>query len=161
MGYNLDDMLEGLTKSRQMFLRHLEGLREDQWDWQPYPQCMSIRQTLRHLIVDDRTALESLRTGLDIDYGQWGETEEEISRLLELLRDSHQNLLDYLRANFADAAPETEICAWGTWRKLPQGIAHFSSEDYYHTGQVSFIRMASDPEWDYYAAIYGASESNA
>ena len=38
---------------------------------------------------------------------------------------------------------------------LPQGIAYFSSEDFYHMGQVSFIRQASDPTWNYYEAIYG------
>ena len=33
-----------------------------------------------------------------------------------------------------------------------------SSEDYYHAGQITFIRMATDPQWDYYRSIYNFAE---
>lgn len=157
MDYTLEDIINGLTTSRQMFLKHIANLRDDQWDWQPYPQCMSIRQTLQHLITDDRAALQSLQTGHEPTYKSLRPAEQEIDRLLELMEESHQQLISYLREHYANAPLDTEICVWGWKMKLPQGIAYFSSEDFYHMGQVAFIRQASDPEWDYYEAIYGVS----
>ena len=49
---------------------------------------------------------------------------------------------------------DTEVSAYGTPMKLGRAIAHLSSEDFYHAGQVAFIRIATDPSWDYYAVIY-------
>lgn len=154
MSYILEDMLSGLIASRQMFFKHLEGLREDQWDWKPYAECFSIRQTLRHLILDDRAAVNSLETGKEPDYEALRAYDHDIAVLRVLLDESHQNLLSCLRRHYTDAPHDTEICVWGSWYKLPSGIAYFSSEDFYHMGQVAFIRMASDPTWDYYGAIY-------
>ena len=150
-------MVLGLEELRRMLLRHLDGLNDDQWDWRPYPQCFSIRQTLRHLILDDRAALDSLQTGKEPDYDAYRTFEGDLARIFEELRESQENLIAYLRRRYADAPPETDICIWGVWRKLPQGIAYLSSEDFYHTGQIAFIRQASDPTWNYYQAIYGVT----
>ena len=50
---------------------------------------------------------------------------------------------------------DAEFSAFGSKMKLAAGIPHLSSEDYYHAGQVSYIRMATDPAWDYYGHVYG------
>ena len=150
-------MILGLMESRETLLRHLKGLRDDQWDWRPYPQCFSIRQTLRHLVLDDRAALDSLKTGKAPNYDAYRTFEGDMEKLYAELRESHENLITHLRSLYADAPPDTNICIWGVWRKLPQGIAYLSSEDFYHMGQIAFIRMASDPTWNYYKEIYGVS----
>jgi hypothetical protein len=50
---------------------------------------------------------------------------------------------------------DAEVALWGTPQKLGRAIAYLTAEDFYHAGQIAFIRMASDPEWDYYACVYG------
>lgn len=54
MAFDVDSLIEGVRESRRFFLKHLKGLRDDQWEWKPYPECKSIRETLAHLVSDDR-----------------------------------------------------------------------------------------------------------
>jgi len=75
-----------------------------------------------------------------------------------MLDTSFTTLLEQLVSRYADQPLDTEVSTFGSPRKLGVAIPFFSSEDYYHTGQVAFIRMASDPTWNYYAAIYGFGE---
>jgi hypothetical protein len=46
------------------------------------------------------------------------------------------------------------VTLWGQERKLGSALAFLTSEDYYHAGQVAFIRLATNPEWDYYGEIF-------
>lgn len=158
MAFTLDDLMAGLRFRRKWFLKHLDGLREDQWDWKPYPECKSIRETLAHLIVDDQAALQSLQTGKEPDYETLLKTvsaQQSVSQLLALLSEFHEKLCEFLQKQYAKAPLDAEVCIWGHKMKLASGIPFLSSEDYYHTGQVAFIRMATDPKWDYYGSIYG------
>ncbi len=155
MALTLDDLIDSVRASRRFFLKHLNGLRDDQWDWKPYPECKTLRETLAHLIVDDRAALQSLETKAEPDYEALQESEHDIARLRTLLDESHARLCDYLKTHYADAPLDTEINVFGEPKKLAPGIAYFSSEDFYHAGQAAFIRIATDPAWDYYASIYG------
>lgn len=158
MAYDLNDVLGSIRRSRQFFLKHLQGLRDDQWDWKPYPECKSITETLVHLVVDDRAALQSLRTGGEPDYEaiSTATTEEaggDRDRARAMLDASHARLCAFVGATYEGKPLDTEVSAWGAPVKLG-GLGLLSSEDYYHAGQVAYIRMASDPAWDYYAAIY-------
>jgi uncharacterized damage-inducible protein DinB len=155
MALTLDDLLDALRRSRAYFLKHVEGLKDEQWDFKPFPECKSVRETLQHLIIDDRAAVDSIRTGEDPNYEEGPYSIKDLSQLKQTLTDSHEALLQELRIRYANAPIDSEICVWGAQDKLGTGIAYFSSEDFYHAGQVAFLRMASDPEWDYYAAIYG------
>lgn len=155
MPLTLDDLLAGLERSREHFLKHLDGLDDDQWDFKPFPECKSIRETLQHLVVDDRAALNSLRSGEEPDYEAGACNEKDIDALRALLDQSHQTLINEIRIRYANSPLDTDICVWGSHEKVGAGVPYFSSEDFYHAGQVAFIRMASDPEWDYYEAIYG------
>ena len=154
MPATLDDLIGLLQRSRDHFYKHLNGLNEDQWDFKPYSECMSIRETLQHLVVDDRTALESIKTGEEPDYEAHACDETDIARLRQILKESHQALLNEIKSRYANSPLDADVCIWGRHDKLI-GIPYFSSEDFYHTGQVSFIRMASDPSWNYYETIYG------
>jgi uncharacterized damage-inducible protein DinB len=161
MAFNTADLIEGLRASRRHLLKHLNGLREDQWDWKPYPECKSIREALPHLITDDRAALQSLETGGEPDYGTLLEQANQecaglgTDAVRALLDASHERLCAYIADRFKDAPADTEVSAYGAPMKLGRAVPYLSSEDFYHAGQIAFIRMATDPAWDYYAVIYG------
>jgi uncharacterized damage-inducible protein DinB len=158
MAVTLNDLLNSVRDSRRHFLKHLTGLRDDQWDWKPYPECKSIRETLMHLHVDDKAALFSVQTNEEPDYeGMLAAAEmKEVAQLRAQLDESFETLLQEIQTRYADAPLDAEICIFGSKMKLAIGIPHLSAEDFYHAGQVAFIRMATDPDWNYYAAVYGA-----
>ena len=149
------DYVQALQDSRTHFFKHIAGMTDDQCDWKPYPECKNVRETLAHIVVDDTMALQSLQTGEEPDYDAAQVAERDLPTLRTMLDQSHQALCAYLLAHYADASPDTEICVWGSKKPLALGLPIFSSEDYYHAGQVAFIRQATDPAWDYYTAIYG------
>jgi len=155
VAFDVDSLIEGVRESRRHFLKHLKGLRDDQWDWKPYPECKSIRETLAHLVSDDRAYMEILRTGAMPDFQAVEEHETDVTKLLLRLEKSHEELCGFLRERFADTPLDTEVFFFTGKEKLGRAILGISSEDHYHAGQVAFIRMATDPSWDYYAAIYG------
>jgi uncharacterized damage-inducible protein DinB len=158
MAVTLNDLLDGVRSSRRFFFRHLDGLTDAQWDWKPYPECKSVRETLMHLHADDRAALFSLQTGEEPDYEALtsGPPEQDNAKLRAMLEESFTTLLNEIQTRYADAPLDAEICIYGSKMKLATGVPHLSSEDFYHSGQVAFVRMATDPTWDYYASVYGA-----
>ena len=161
MALTLESLLEGVRASRRQFFKHLEGLTDEQALWKPYPECKSVRETLVHLIQVDQAALDSLKTGtLDA----WSTLEPQIAtetksltlpELRSLLEQSHTALLDYLATTYATHALDEPIPLWASPTPLGRAVPYLSSEDFYHSGQLAFIRQATDPSWDYYAAIYG------
>jgi uncharacterized damage-inducible protein DinB len=157
MAATINELVELLRHARTYFFKHLHGLKDEQWDWKPYPECKNIRETLAHLIADDRAALESLQTNKEPNYAALDEQERDITKLRMLLEKSHQELCEFLLKKFASASLDAEVCIWGRKTPLAKGVPYLISEDFYHAGQVAFIRMATDPKWDYYSAIYGGS----
>lgn len=155
MSFTVDDLLANIHQARQLFRKHLEGLNDDQWDWQPYPQCKSIKEIVAHLIADDRAQIHILETGGMPDFTDLEEREQDPDKLLALLEKSHDELISYIKVRFADAHLDEDIPFFNHSMKLGRVLANIPSEDGYHTGQVAFIRMASDPSWDYYKSIYG------
>lgn len=157
---NLDALIEGVADSRAYFLKHIEGLPDQAWTFKPYPECKSVLETLVHLRIDDDMAVESILSQTEPDYaaatvGAYEQTDRGSDFLLARLATSHQALLDLLRTRFADSPLDAEICVWGAKMPLYRGIPYFSSEDFYHAGQVAYIRMAIQPDWNYYGEIYG------
>lgn len=155
MAYTVSDALEGLRKSRRFFHKHLAGLKDEQWTWKPYPECKSVVETLAHLVCDDRAALESLQTGKEPDYTNLTEADTDRDRLLGKLAGSHDALCSFIIEKWGGSPVDTEACIWGSPMPLAAGLSLLTSEDYYHSGQVAFIRSATDPCWDYYTDIYG------
>jgi uncharacterized damage-inducible protein DinB len=150
------DLVGSVRASRKHFWKHIDGLTDAQWDWKPYPECKNACETLAHLVTDDRAALAAVESDGEPDYESFAETERDPARLRVLLTASHEALCVALLAKFADAPLDTTLSVWGVPMPLGTGISHFCSEDFFHAGQISFIRMATDPTWDYYSAIYGA-----
>ena len=154
MAFSAGDLIDRARRSRENFLKHIEGLRDDQWNWKPYPECKSISETLGHLVGVDRAFLFSLETGKSPDYEALMEPAQDKERLLEKLAESHKNLVTFLDGRFRNVALETPVPFFGEQTPLGIALADLTSEDSYHSGQVAYIRMATDPQWDYYAAIY-------
>lgn len=154
MSFAVNDAVDGIRHSRAFFLKHLSGLTNDQWDWKPYAECKSVRETLAHLICDDRAALQSLQTGKEPDYESLVESESDRDLLLTKLDESHRALCDFITQRWGSAPVDTEVCIWGVRKSIAAGLSYLTSEDFYHAGQVAFIRCATDPAWDYYASIY-------
>jgi uncharacterized damage-inducible protein DinB len=149
------DFIEGLRSSRRHFLKHLAGLKPQQIEWKPFPECKSVKEILAHLVVDDLAALESFQTLHEPGYDKIAAPEGTYEELRGALDESHEKLISWLNANLADKPLDESSCGFGHPLPACQAIAHISSEDYYHAGQIAFIRMATDPEWEYYGAIYG------
>jgi hypothetical protein len=160
MALTLDDLLDGLRASRLFFYKHISGLTDEQWSWKPYPECKSVTRTIVHLVANDRAALQSLATNAEPEYEQISEAATveaagDRDRALAMLQQSHDQLCAAIAARFGSAPMDAEMCAWGSVKKLPVAVGYLSSEDFYHAGQVAFIRLATDPSWDYLGQIYG------
>ncbi len=155
MSVTLADLTDALRYSRRHFLKHIDGVSGDAWTWKPYVECKSLAEMLAHLIVDDRSALESMKTGQFPDFDSHAPTETNPEKLMALLAQTHEELIGYIAASFAESALDDSVTIWGSPMKLAVGIPSLCSEDHYHAGQVAFIRMAMDPSWDYYATVYG------
>jgi hypothetical protein len=153
------DLTDALRHSRAHFLKHIDGVAGDSWTWKPYPECKSLTETLQHLVVDDRSALESIKTGEFPDFDSHRPEETDPAALLAILADTHAALLSHIETEFGSSALDTPICIWGGKMPLALGVTSLTSEDHYHAGQAAFIRMAVDPAWDYYAAVYGLPSS--
>jgi uncharacterized damage-inducible protein DinB len=161
MSVTVEDLVKSVRSSRAHFLKHIDGLTAEQWDWKPYAECKCARETLGHLIIDDLAALQSLETGKEPDYESISQQEMKPERLADLyalksrLADSHKQLCSYILKRWADSTLDTEICVWGSMMPLATGVPYLTSEDFYHSSQIAFIRMATDPSWNYYSVIYG------
>ncbi|MGQ9696816.1 MAG: DinB family protein [Armatimonadota bacterium] len=155
MAVGASEMLGLLVSARQQLLKHLKGLRDDQWTWKPYPECKSIAETIAHLISTDRAAMQSIETGGEPDYDAVQEAERDPQKLLKLADETRSGLVSFIKSRLGDAPLDKEVGLFGMRMRLYEALAMLACEEYYHIGQVAFIRMATDPSWDYYAAIYG------
>ncbi len=158
MSYTLEHFVQQIESARQFFLKHIDAIDPAIIDWKGGPDCKSIRETLQHLIEDDRASLEALRTGQMPDFANINEPETDWNRLLELLSESHAALTAFIRDQFADTPLDSPVTLWGQPMLLGDALAHLTHEDHFHAGQVTYIRLINQPEWDYYQAIYGTPE---
>ncbi len=144
-----------LDHARRHLLKHLAGVTPEQIDWKPFPECKSIRETLSHLVVDDLAAAESLETGREPDYASFEAPQGTFEELLGRLEETHGRVLEAVAQTLRKSGARWSICAFGEWRHPCEAVTILASEHYYHAGQIAFIRMATDPGWDYYSAVYG------
>ncbi|CAN5594659.1 hypothetical protein BH11ARM2_BH11ARM2_04970 [soil metagenome] len=147
----VEGLLAALRRSREFFFKHVDRFGDDSWDVRIAPGTMTARETLRHLLVDDRAALKSLQTNADPNYEALGIDETDPTKLKALLFASHAELLQAL----AERQDEVSINVWGTNKPLVEGLTWYASEDFYHAGQLAMILLAINPEWQYYPDIYG------
>lgn len=155
MAYTLEHCIEGMEFARSHFMKHIAGFPEEHWDSKLIPDSKSVRETIQHLIANDRATMQALETGKEPDYENLQVTETDTAALMKLLADTRAEVISLLRAKYSSTPLDQEICLWGFPFKLAFAIATMASEDSYHAGQVTVLRTAMEPEWDYYAAVYG------
>ncbi len=155
MAFDIDDMIDNMHGALKFFLAHLTGLRDDQWDWKPAPACRSIREMLTHLCetYEDKAALE----------GALAQPHPDISQVQTLFEAAAKQDYTRLQARYAETPLDAEIAiAGGDWflrrERVKAGtlLARRAWEECYHTGQVVYIRLATNPDWNP-SAIYDAA----
>jgi len=160
MALTLEDLLESVRNSHKSLFRHLKGITEEQLTWKPYPECKSIHETLAHLIAVEWSSQSMLNTGEFPDYETHqrdalalasGKSPEELTTIL---KEEQDKTLGIVAAKFKDTALDEEIKSWGYPTKMGEAIVRLGTESTYHSGQIAYIRMATDPSWDYYKEIY-------
>jgi hypothetical protein len=156
-GFGFDQLIDAIDQARQGFLKHIEGITADQAVWKPYPGCKSIAETVDHLLWGETTMLEIMQSGKEPDYTTVPDSppSDSIAALKVKLADIHSQFLEYLRKTYPTAPLDTPVNFWGHQVSLGYALAAIPNEDSYHSGQAAFIRMATDPKWDYYSHIYG------
>jgi hypothetical protein len=149
----LDDLIDNMHGALRFFLAHLNGLLPHQWDWKPYSACRSIREMLLHLCEthEEREALEE----------ELAQPVPDILHVQSLFESSSKHDYERLRLRYVNTPLDAEIVIPGGDFFLGKDqvragtlLARRAWEECYHTGQVVFIRLATDPEWDQAAAVY-------
>jgi uncharacterized damage-inducible protein DinB len=155
MPFTLEDIISEIETSHESFYKHLKDIGDEQWTWKPYPECKSITETISHLIINNYAAISSLKTGKEPDYESFKIDETDPVKLIELQKKLSKELIEFLESAYAHTPLDAEVRLWGSPVKLGALAVRLSSEYHYHAGQVAFIRMATNPEWNYYGEIYG------
>jgi hypothetical protein len=153
--FTLDDLVDNMHGALKFFLVHLNGLLASQWDWKPSPACRSIREMLFHLCetYEDKAALEK----------ELAQPIPDVSRVQALFEAAAKQDYERLRVKYANTPIDHEFVITGgdfflgrERVKVGTLLARRAWEECYHTGQIVYIRLASDPTWDQEAAVYGA-----
>ncbi len=152
--YDANEMANGLDESRAYLLKHLKGVTEEQMDWKPYPECKSIRETLQHLVSDDLAGIASLQQEGEPNYDAYQCQLTDTAELLNEMAAKRKELIAAVRSRCAGMGPLAPVTIWGMPMALAQAVSMVQGEDAYHAGQIAFVRMATDPAWDYYKQIY-------
>jgi len=156
MALELDDMVDTMHGALRFFLAHLNGLKDEQWDWKPGSACRSIREILRHLCetYPDKDELKA----------ELGRPVPDINRVQALFEAAARQDYARLRARYADMPLDAEIdIPGGDWflgrPRVKAGtlLARRAWEECYHTGQIVTIRLATDPGWNQEDAVYGTN----
>lgn len=146
-----ESLLASLRNSRAFFWKHADRFEGDAWDHRIALGTKTARETLQHLLADDRAVLLSLNTGEEPDYEALAPDESDPEKLKAMLFASHVELLEAL----AWRREQSVINVWGTEKPIVEGIAWYASEDFYHAGQLAMILLALNPDWAYYPDVYG------
>jgi hypothetical protein len=143
-----EQLVASLAGSREFFHRHLLGMSEEQLDWKPYPHAFSAREMVAHMAKNDLGAIKVLE-GPQLDLA--GLTPFEAlamtGKALESLLEQHWQ-----------SRPQEALRRIGGAKGVGRGISYRSMEDYYHAGQIAYIRQAIDPSWDQDNLVYGDEE---
>ena len=144
MAAGLEAILDNLSRSQRFFRAHLNGIQDPQWDWKPFPACRSIREILVHWAETFSADDNALRLALQPDV-------PDVALVQRLMKEGGLRYATGFREQYSDAAMDS---------LFPNGLAvgtvlaSLSSEDNYHAGQIAFIRLATDPEWDWVKAVH-------
>ncbi len=148
MAVGLEEILGSLSWSQKFFRAHLNGIQDAQWDWKPFPACRSIREILVHWAENVSSADTALQLALE-------EAIPEVDVVQRLMKEASLRYVGKYRQQYANTsldAPYRNTITVG------DVLAGLSGEDNYHAGQIAFIRLATDPTWDWVKAVHQTPE---
>lgn len=161
MALTRDDALADLEGARGYFQRHINGMGEAHWDTKLVPHINSVRQILVHMLATDRAVLAMLQGEpfeIQRHMTRHKEAAQEIAAqspaaVLALYDAGGEAIAEYIRATFTDA--DDPVTLWGSPGTLGGQLGSLSQEIAYHTGQVSLLRQALEPDWNYFKDVFG------
>ena len=133
----IDDLTLGLRTSREFLLRHLKEMPAEAWDSRLAGTPRSVREIVEHLLEEDSEWIVLL-----------GGEKLSLHASPESLRASNEALLELLQRQWADRADEAFLILTGDGKGMPQGVTYRQIEDYYHSGQIAWLRLALQPGWE-------------
>ena len=163
MALTLDEALADVQAARRYLNRHVTGMTTAQWDTKLFAHINNVREIFGHLLATVRAVREML-DGEAFDMLRHMERHKEAAIEIALLAPAdilalHDNegevLVALVRQRYAGADLDTLVTLWGHESKLGLHLGHISQELTYHTGQVSLIRQALVPDWDYFGDVFG------
>ena len=147
MAVGLDEVMDNFFRTQHFFRAHLNGMQAEQWDWKPFPACRSIREILLHwseiFAADDKALENSLKA-----------TVPDVASVQVLMKEAGLRFGAGFSAQYTDRSLDSRLSngvAVGT------ALASLAGEDNYHAGQIAFIRLATEPEWDWVLAVHQTS----
>lgn len=146
--WTIESAVNSLTASRSWFLRHLEGIDEEAFAFHEPKIHRTIGEICDHLLENDRQAIQTLLKLDEIPPEIMGASYKE-----RLVQSNEAVVLAFKERWSLDPSAGMALISGGT-EGLERGISYPSVEDYYHSGQVTLLRLAMEQEWDYFAAIY-------
>jgi hypothetical protein len=109
----------------------------DAWDSRLVGTSRSIREIVGHLLEEDSEWLVLL-----------GGKSLSLDASIESLRLSNEALIGLLQANWADRVDEAFAILTGDGKGMEQAVTYRQIEDYYHSGQIAWLRLSVEPEWE-------------
>ncbi|MGC4046799.1 MAG: DUF664 domain-containing protein [Armatimonas sp.] len=163
--YTILDVVDGMEGAREYLKKHIVTMQEEYWDATPFPHCNTARQIFAHLIATNRGVLGMLE-GEPFELQRHGERHEEAGQeiaskspteILALYDASGEAIGTFLRTHHGEDALDAPLTLWGSEGRLANQLAGLSQETAYHTGQLSLIRQAIEPNWDYFKDVFGVT----
>ena len=148
MAAGLDEILDNLYRSQKFFRAHLNGIQNEQWDWKPFPACRSIREILLHWADTFSAEDTALQSALEL-------TVPDVTTVQRLMKEAGRRYGAGYRKKYADAPMDS---LYPNGLLVGTVLASLSGEDNYHAGQIAFIRLATDPDWDWVKAVHQTPE---
>lgn len=130
----------------------IAGVGEPVADHRPVATLHSIRTTLIHM-TDNYRALVADALGQKYAYGSWSPPDGELATLISAWNAARLEAVNTLRERLTDFQADfrTSFAVWPSWKVATEWLV---AHDAYHLGQVCYLRLAAEPEWDMYE-IYG------
>ena len=163
MAWTTSDAFSDMEEARGYFKRHIVAMADAGWDFKPFEHVNSVRQILMHMIATNRGVIAMLggeAFDMTRHMGRHKEAWEEIEAkspafILALLDETGEAIASKVREEYANAAFDTPLMLWGGEAKIGVQLGRLAQETAYHTGQVSLLRQAFDPSWDYFGEVFG------
>ncbi len=171
MALTLEEALADVREARHYLNRHVMGMTTEQLDAKPFPSVNSVREIFVHLLATAR-AVSAMLNGEPFSISRHGERHKEAAQqIVSLAPDAiialhdaeAKALIALVQQKYARAASDsdsldtldTPVTLWTREAKLGVHLGHVSQELAYHTGQVSLLRQALVPDWDYFGDVFG------